>query len=149
MPRIHVFIATSDIHLQHKLKISRTQAIEKAVAGVKMARAFTSCVDFSPEDATRSDRNFLVEILSAVIDAGADTINIPDTVGYMMPQEYGDLIGYLKANVPGIDQTIIATHCHNDLGAGRRKQPGRPYAGRQANRVYNQWNWRESWQRLP
>lgn len=115
-PRIHVFVATSDIHLQHKLKITREQAIEKAVMGVKMARSFTSRVDFSPEDATRSDRRFLVEILSAVIEAGADTINVPDTVGYMTPQEYGDLIGFLNQNVPGIEKMIIATHCHNDLG---------------------------------
>ena len=115
-PRIHVFIATSDIHLEHKLKITRAQAIEKAVVGVKMARAFTPCVDFSPEDATRSDRSFLVEILSAVIDGGADTINIPDTVGYMTPHEYGELIGFLKKRVPGMDRVIISTHCHNDLG---------------------------------
>jgi len=115
-PRIHVFIATSDIHLKHKLKISREQAIEKAVMGVKMARTFTSHVDFSPEDGTRSDRGFLIEILSAVIQAGVDTINIPDTVGYMTPQEYGDLIGFLRKNVPGIENIIIATHCHDDLG---------------------------------
>ena len=115
-PRIHVFIATSDIHLKHKLKITREQAIEKAVRGVKMARSFTSRVDFSPEDGTRSDRGFLVDILSAVIQAGADTINIPDTVGYMTPQEYGDLIKFLRHNVPGIQNLIIATHCHNDLG---------------------------------
>lgn len=115
-PRIHVFIATSDIHLKHKLKISREQAIEKAVMGVKMARSFTSRVDFSPEDGTRSDRGFLIEILSAVIQAGVDTINIPDTVGYMTPQEYGDLIGFIRKNVPGIENMIIATHCHNDLG---------------------------------
>lgn len=115
-PRVHVFIATSDIHLKHKLKISRKQAIEKAVMGVKTARSFTSRIDFSPEDSTRSDRNFLVEILAAVIDAGVDTINIPDTVGYMTPQEYGDLIGFLRKSVPNIDNIIIATHCHNDLG---------------------------------
>ncbi len=115
-PRIHVFIATSDIHLQHKLKITREQAIERAVAGVSMARAFTPLVDFSPEDATRSDREFLVEILTAVIAAGVDTINIPDTVGYMTPQEYGELIAYLRAHVAGIERVIISTHCHNDLG---------------------------------
>lgn len=115
-PRIHVFIATSDIHLEHKLKISREKAIEKAVMGVRLARAFTPLVDFSPEDATRSDRGFLVEMLTAVIEAGAETLNIPDTVGYMTPQEYGDLIGFLKKHVPGIDNLIIATHCHNDLG---------------------------------
>lgn len=113
-PRIHVFVATSDIHLQHKLKISRTQAIEKAIMGVKMACSFTSRVDFSPEDATRSDRGFLLEMLAAVIEAGADTLNIPDTVGYMAPQEYGDLIALIRKHVPA--HIIVSTHTHNDLG---------------------------------
>jgi len=115
-PRIHVFIATSDIHLEYKLKMSRDEAIKRAVMGVKMAKEFTDMVDFSPEDATRSDWGFLVEILEEVIKAGADTLNIPDTVGYTTPQEFGDLIKYLKENVNGIDNVIIATHCHNDLG---------------------------------
>lgn len=116
MPRIHVFIATSDIHLEYKLKISRDEAIKKAIMGVKMARAFTSRVDFSPEDATRSDRSFLVEILTEAIKAGADTINIPDTVGYSTPEEFGDLIHFLNSTVPGMKDMIISTHCHNDLG---------------------------------
>lgn len=115
-PRIHVFIATSDIHLEHKLKISREEAIEKAVMGVKRAKAFTDRVDFSPEDATRSDRDFLVKILTEAIRAGADTINIPDTVGYSTPEEFGDLMKFLIENVPGGDQVIWSTHCHNDLG---------------------------------
>jgi 2-isopropylmalate synthase len=115
-PRIHVFIATSDIHLEHKLKISRDEAIKKAIEGVKMAREFTSMVDFSPEDATRSERPFLVEILTEAIKAGADTINIPDTVGYSTPEDYGDLIKFLIENVPGMKDVIVATHCHNDLG---------------------------------
>ena len=115
-PRIHVFIGASDIHLKHKLKISRREALSKAVMGVKKARAFTSRVDFSPEDGTRADREFLIDILSAVIDAGVDTINIPDTVGYMTPDEYGELIGFLRKNVSGIERVIISTHCHNDLG---------------------------------
>lgn len=115
-PRIHVFIATSDIHLEHKLKISRDEAVKKAIMGVKMAREFTSMVDFSPEDATRSDHKFLVEILTEAIKAGADTLNIPDTVGYTTPEEYGALIKYLIANVPGSDKVIWSTHCHDDLG---------------------------------
>ena len=115
-PRIHVFIATSDIHLEYKLKISREEAIKKAVMGVKLAKSFTDRVDFSPEDATRSDHQFLVEILTEVIKAGADTINIPDTVGYATPDEFGDLIKFLNENVPGIKDVIISTHCHNDLG---------------------------------
>lgn len=115
-PRIHVFIASSDLHLQHKLKITREQAIEKAFQGVMMARSFTSQVEFTPEDASRSDRGFLVEILIAAIEAGANTLNIPDTVGYMTPDEYGDLIRYVKGHVPGIEKLVISTHCHDDLG---------------------------------
>ncbi len=115
-PRIHVFIATSDIHLEYKLKMSREQAILKAVEGVKQAKADCDRVDFSPEDAGRSDRQFLVEILTEVIKAGADTINIPDTVGYLSPIEFGELIKFLSENVPGIENCIISTHCHNDLG---------------------------------
>ncbi|MFC1616275.1 2-isopropylmalate synthase [Patescibacteria group bacterium] len=115
-PRIHVFIATSDIHLEYKLKISREEAIKRAIMGVKMAKEFTDRVDFSPEDATRSDKEFLVEILEEAIKAGADTLNIPDTVGYSTPDEFGDLIKYLRENVKGIEDVIIATHCHNDLG---------------------------------
>jgi 2-isopropylmalate synthase len=115
-PRIHVFIATSDIHLEYKLKMSRDEAISKAIMGVKMAKEFTDMVDFSPEDATRSDRNFLVEILTETIKAGADTINIPDTVGYSTPEEFGELIKFIKENVPGANDVIISTHCHDDLG---------------------------------
>jgi len=115
-PRIHVFIATSDIHLEYKLKIGRDEAIKKAIMGVKMAREFTDMVDFSPEDATRSDRNFLVEILTEAIKAGADTINIPDTVGYTTPGEFEDLIRFLISSVPGSENVIWSTHCHNDLG---------------------------------
>ncbi len=115
-PRIHVFIATSDIHLEYKLKISRDEAVKKAIMAVKMAKKFTDRVDFSPEDATRSERRFLVEILEEAIKAGADTLNIPDTVGYTTPEEYGELIAYLKKHVKGIGNVIISTHCHDDLG---------------------------------
>jgi 2-isopropylmalate synthase len=115
-PRIHVFIATSEIHLKYKLKMSCEEVIARAVKGVTQARAFTMRVEFSPEDASRSDRNFLVEVLEAVIAAGADVLNIPDTVGYMTPEEYGDLIKYLTENVKGIENVIISTHCHDDLG---------------------------------
>ena len=115
-PRIHVFIATSDIHLEHKLKISREEAIQKAVESITGCKKYCDKVDFSPEDAGRSDKKFLVEILTEAIKAGADTLNIPDTVGYLTPKEFGDLIKYLNENVPGIKDCIIATHCHNDLG---------------------------------
>ncbi len=115
-PRIHVFIATSDIHLQYKLQISREEAVKKAVESIRQCKQHCDRVDFSPEDAGRSDRAFLVEILTEAIKAGADTINIPDTVGYLTPGEFGDLIAFLHEHVPGIKDSIISTHCHNDLG---------------------------------
>lgn len=115
-PRIHVFIATSDIHLEYKLKISRQKAIEKAVHAIRYAKEFTPRVEFSCEDATRSDPKFLVEILSCAIEAGADILNIPDTVGYSHPQEYGELINYLLGHIKNIDKAILSTHCHDDLG---------------------------------
>ena len=115
-PRIHTFIATSDIHLTHKLKISREQALKEAVEAVKYAKSFTENVEFSAEDATRSDRDFLCKIFEAAIEAGATTINIPDTVGYSMPQEFGETVAYVRDHVPNIHKAIISVHCHNDLG---------------------------------
>ncbi|XP_074292013.1 2-isopropylmalate synthase A-like [Silene latifolia] len=116
-PRIHTFIATSDIHLLHKLNKSRAEVIEIATSMVKYARSL-GCddVEFSPEDAGRSDREFLYQILGEVIKAGATTLNIPDTVGYTVPKEFGELIADIKANTPGIENVIISTHCQNDLG---------------------------------
>jgi len=114
--RIHTFIATSPIHMKYKLKKSSDEVLRMAVAAVKQAKSFVDDVEFSPEDACRSDIEFLIEILSAVIEVGATTLNIPDTVGYVIPYEYGRLIAKLKADVPGIDKCIISTHCHNDLG---------------------------------
>ncbi|HNZ11740.1 MAG TPA: 2-isopropylmalate synthase, partial [Smithellaceae bacterium] len=115
-PRIHTFISSSDIHLKYQLKKSREQVLKEAVAAVKLARSYTDNVEFSPMDATRSDRDYLVEMVSAVIDAGAVTVNIPDTVGYTIPEEFGNLIAYLFANVKNMGNTIISVHCHNDLG---------------------------------
>jgi 2-isopropylmalate synthase len=115
-PRIHTFLATSDIHLQHKLKISRQQCLEQARDAVKLAKSFCPDVEFSPEDATRSDPNFLCEVLEAVIGAGATTVNIPDTVGYTVPSEYGELIQTIGRQVRGIERVIVSVHCHNDLG---------------------------------
>ncbi|MFP4445030.1 MAG: 2-isopropylmalate synthase [Desulfosudaceae bacterium] len=115
-PRLHVFIATSDIHMEHKLNMPREQVIESAVAGVKYARSFTDNVEFSAEDASRSDRDFLCKIFEAVIAAGATTINIPDTVGYALPDEFAGLVGYVKKNTPNVHQAVISVHCHNDLG---------------------------------
>jgi len=114
--RIHTFIATSPIHMEHKLRKGPAEVLKMAVAAVKQAKTFTSDVEFSPEDACRSEMSFLVEILTAVIEAGATTLNIPDTVGYVLPYEYGRIIAELKAKVAGIDNCIISTHCHNDLG---------------------------------
>lgn len=115
-PRIHVFIATSDIHLTHKLRIGRSQALEAAVAGVRLARRYCEDVEFSAEDASRSDRAYLAEVFGAVLEAGATTLNVPDTVGYAVPGGYGELFAYLKQHVPGIERAVLSCHCHDDLG---------------------------------
>lgn len=115
-PRIHTFISSSDIHLKYQLKKSREQVLDEAFAAVSRARSYTDNVEFSAMDATRTDRDYLVDMVTAVIDAGAGTVNIPDTVGYAIPEEYGNLIAYLFANVKNMGNTIIAVHCHNDLG---------------------------------
>ena len=114
--RIHTFIATSDIHMEYKLKMPRDKVLKTAVEMVAYAKKFTDDVEFSPEDAGRSDPKFLYEILQATIDAGATTVNIPDTVGYTVPHEFGGLIKGIKENVPNINKAIISVHCHNDLG---------------------------------
>ncbi len=114
--RIHTFIATSPIHVEKKLRMAYDQVIDQAVDAVKLAKNYTDDIEFSPEDATRSDRDYLCRILEAVIKNGATTVNIPDTVGYTAPQEYYELIKYLMNNVPNIDKAIISLHCHDDLG---------------------------------
>ncbi len=115
-PRIHTFLATSDIHLKHKLKMSREQVLELAVSSVRHAAKYTSNVEFSAEDATRSDLDFVCKVFSAVIDAGATTLNFPDTTGYAMPDEFADQIRYLMAHIPNIHKAVLSVHCHNDLG---------------------------------
>ena len=115
-PRLHTFIATSEIHMQQKLKKTPQEVLELAVQGVKLCKSLCSRVDFSPEDAGRSDRDFLVRVIEAAIAEGADVINIPDTVGYNQPAEFKALIEYLIKNVQGSDRVIWSTHCHNDLG---------------------------------
>jgi 2-isopropylmalate synthase len=115
-PRIHVFLATSDIHLKYKLRISRQQCLEQARESVRLAKSFCEDVEFSPEDATRTDRDFLCQVVQAVIDAGAITVNIPDTVGYTMPAEFAEIIQMLHERVRGIENVTISVHCHNDLG---------------------------------
>jgi 2-isopropylmalate synthase len=115
--RIHTFIATSDIHMQYKLKMTREQVLEAAINAVKWARNYTDDVEFSAEDATRSDPEFLCQVFEAAIDAGATTINIPDTVGYALPHEFGQLVRTVIERVPNIHKVqFISVHCHNDLG---------------------------------
>jgi 2-isopropylmalate synthase len=114
--RIHTFIATSPIHMQRKLNMQPDQVVELAVRAVQRARQYTDDVEFSPEDAGRSEEDFLCRILEAVIDAGATTLNIPDTVGYAMPEQFGRLIARLRERIPNSDKAIFSVHCHNDLG---------------------------------
>ncbi|MEA2101586.1 MAG: 2-isopropylmalate synthase [Thermodesulfobacteriota bacterium] len=116
MPGLHTFIATSDIHMKYKLGMTRQEVLNAVEASVSICHDLSPSVEFSAEDATRSDWAFLAEVFSAAIAAGADTINVPDTVGYTTPQEFHDLIRYLDGHVPGIRDVNISVHCHNDLG---------------------------------
>jgi len=115
-PRIHVFLATSDIHLKYKLRLSREQCLEQARESVRLAKSFCQDIEFSPEDATRTDREFLCQVVQTAVDAGATTVNIPDTVGYTMPTEYAEIIQMLRERVRGSENVTISVHCHNDLG---------------------------------
>jgi 2-isopropylmalate synthase len=115
-PRIHTFIATSDIHLEHKLKMSREEVIKAAVESVRYARSLTDNVEFSAEDGSRSDRDFLCKVFEAAIEAGASTINLPDTVGYALPHDFVELVTYIRQHTPNIHKAILSVHCHNDLG---------------------------------
>ena len=115
-PRIHTFLATSDIHLKHKLRLTRAEVVTRARDMVALARSLCADVEFSPEDAGRSDPEFLHEVLAAVIKAGATTLNIPDTVGYTMPDEFGALIAGIIEHTPGAKEVVISVHCHDDLG---------------------------------
>lgn len=116
LARIHTFIATSPIHMEKKLRMTPDQVVEQAVKAVRWARQYTDDVEFSPEDAGRSDIDFLCRVLEAVIDAGAKTLNIPDTVGYTMPEQFGRLIRTLRERIPNSDKVVFSVHCHNDLG---------------------------------
>lgn len=115
-PRIHTFLATSDIHLKYKLKKSREQVLELAVAAVRHAARYTSNVEFSAEDASRSDLDFVCRVFEAVIEAGATTLNFPDTTGYALPDEFAAKIAYLMEHIPNIHRAVLSVHCHNDLG---------------------------------
>ena len=115
-PRLHTFIATSPIHMEKKLRMEPSQVIEQAVRAVRWAREYTDNIEFSPEDAGRSDLDFLCRILEQVIKAGATTINVPDTVGYTLPDQFGSLIRQLRERIPNSDKAVWSVHCHNDLG---------------------------------
>ena len=114
--RIHVFVATSEIHREHKLKMAKEEIINSAASAVRLARELCDDVEFSPEDASRTELGYLAEVVSAAIEAGAKTVNIPDTVGYTVPGEFDKLFRYLKEHVPGIDDIVLSVHCHDDLG---------------------------------
>src|ERR1700676_5093288 len=115
-PRIHIVLATSDIHLKYKLRISREECLAQARESVAFAKSLCDDVEFSPEDATRTDPEFLCQVLDAVIAAGATTLNIQDTVGYTIASEFGELIATIRRRVKGIENVTISAHCHNDLG---------------------------------
>jgi 2-isopropylmalate synthase len=115
-PRIHTFLATSDLHMEHKLRMTRAAVLTRVADTVGYAKSFCDDVEFSPEDATRSDKDFLYEVLGQAIRAGATTLNIPDTVGYTTPEEFGALIRGIRENVPGVDGILLSVHCHDDLG---------------------------------
>jgi 2-isopropylmalate synthase len=115
-PRIHVFLATSAIHREFKLRMAKEEIIRRAIEGVKRARGYCEDIEFSPEDAARTELDFLAEVVERAIEAGATTVNIPDTVGYAMPSQYAAAIRHLKQHVRGIDRVVISVHCHNDLG---------------------------------
>jgi 2-isopropylmalate synthase len=114
--RIHIFLASSDIHLEHKLKIARAEALQQVDSSIRLARTYVDDVEFSPEDASRSHPDFLCQMVSVAIEAGATTINVPDTVGYCVPEEYGAIFRMLRERVPGVAGITLSSHCHNDLG---------------------------------
>ena len=128
-PRIHTFLSTSDIHLKRQFRMTREQALNRAVEMVQRARSYVDDVEFSPMDATRSDVFYLCEVVEAVVDAGAGTVNIPDTVGYTTPQEFGEIIRALRTRVRECDRAIISVHCHNDLGLAVANSMAAIYAG--------------------
>ena len=115
-PRLHVFLATSAIHRQHKLNMAKEEIVHTAVQGVRYARSLCDDIEFSPEDASRTELEFLREVVEAAIEAGATTINIPDTVGYTVPGEFHEVFDYLKKNVKGAERVTFSVHCHDDLG---------------------------------
>ena len=137
-PRIHTFLATSDIHMEYKLKMTREQVVDRVREMVSYAHSLCQDIEFSPEDAGRSDPEFLYKVLGVAIECGATTLNIPDTVGYTMPDEFGGLIAGIKKNTPGIEKAVISVHCHNDLGlATANTMAGLKNGARQAEVTIN------------
>ncbi|MCA9476970.1 MAG: 2-isopropylmalate synthase, partial [Nitrospira sp.] len=127
--RIHTFLSASDIHLKYQFRMTRDEALKRGVEMVQHARGYVEDVEYSPMDATRSDLSYLCEVVEAVIEAGASTVNIPDTVGYTTPQEFGHIIRTLRERVKGIERAIISVHCHNDLGLAVANSMAAIYAG--------------------
>src|ERR1700722_12107287 len=113
-PRIHVFLATSAIHREFKLRMAKEEIVRRAVAGVERAKKYCDDVEFSPEDAARTELEFLAEVVEKAVAAGATTINVPDTVGYAVPSQYAETFAYLKKHVRGIDKVVLSAHCHDD-----------------------------------
>ena len=137
-PRIHTFIATSDIHLQYKLKMSRDEVVQAAVDAVTYAKSLTDNVEFSAEDGSRSDRDYLCRVFEAAIDAGATTVNLPDTVGYAIPEEFAALVRHIRKHTPNIHKAILSVHCHDDLGLATANTLSAIHAGaRQAEVTIN------------
>ena len=147
--RIHVFLATSSIHREFKLKMAKEEIIRRAVEGVQRAKGFCEDVEFSPEDAARTELDFLAEVVERVIEAGATTINIPDTVGYAVPSQYAAAIAHLKKHVRGIDGVVLSVHCHNDLGMAVANSFGRCPGRGTPGRMHHQWDWRARRQLRP
>jgi 2-isopropylmalate synthase len=135
-PRIHTFISSSDIHLKHLFRKTREEALEAVAESVKLARKLSDDVEFSAQDASRSEWEFLAKMVETAIKNGARTVNVPDTVGYTTPDEYGRMVAYLRNHVPNINKAIISVHCHNDLGlAVALSHPERCPSGG----MYHQW----------
>ena len=148
-PRIHTFIATSDLHLKYKLKMNREEVLSTAVGAVKYAKTLTDNVEFSAEDGSRSDRDYLCKVFGAAIEAGATTVNLPDTVGYAIPEEFAELTKYVMKHTPNIHKATLSVHCHNDLGlatantlAGvKPKSPSTASANGPATPPWRKWSW--------
>ena len=147
-PRIHTFISTSDIHLKHQMRKGRDEVLEMAVAAVKHATRYTSNVEFSAMDASRSDLAYVAQMFTAVIEAGATTVNFPDTVGYAIPHEFGAMIKYLVEHIPNIHKAVISVHCHNDLGLAVANTLAAIMNGARQAEVYHQRPGRTGRQRL-